>query len=205
MLLRQMLAGGEKSLVLGRRSLAKLRLPRAVWPTANDQGPTTLLVRLLGARDSFIDQLAPGEAFFHAVPVGDGFFSTLPTQENDPAIDLAGKIEQADIDVFDLHTDGIDLGEGVFGALLGLAALGFAAGDGDNIHVRPAIQKNPVAERLHLALDLFHQLLAVDGGAQKGFEDGKKSLSFVESEGAGGHEAILAHGEERRRPSVVGR
>ena len=125
--------------------------------------------------------------------MSDGGFAHPPAQEHDAAFDFAGKIEQADVNVFDLHADGVDFGESVFGALLGLGALSLAAGDGDHVNVRSTVQKNAVTERLHLAFKIFHDLLAADSGAQQRFEDGKKRLSFVESESAVGHTFILLH------------
>lgn len=157
------------------------------------------LVRSLRADDAFIDGLAAGEAFVGAVPVGDGVFSRPPAEQDDAAFDFAGKIEQADVDIFDLDADGIDFGESVFGALLGLGALGLAAGDGYYIDVSAAVEEDAVIERLHLGFNVFHDLLAADGGAQERFEHGKKRLGFVESEGSVGHlESILPHVGERQ-------
>ena len=57
------------------------------------------------------------------MPVGDGVFAHLPAQQDHAAFDFAGKIKQADIEVFDLNTNRVDFGESVFGALFGFARL----------------------------------------------------------------------------------
>jgi hypothetical protein len=53
--------------------------------------------------------------------------------------------------------------------------------------VSATVEEDAVIERLHLALDLFHQLLTLDRGTQKRLQHGKEGLSFAESEGAVGH------------------
>ena len=58
---------------------------------------------------SLVDGTASGVAFFGGVPVGDGGFAHLPTEQNDLAAEFAGKVEQADVEVLYLHADGIDL------------------------------------------------------------------------------------------------
>ena len=92
--------------------------------------------------------------------------------------------------ILHLYADGIDFGKSVFGALFGLGALGLAAGDGDHVDVRATVQEDAMIERLHLALDFFHELLAADGGAQQRLKYGKQRLGFVESEGAVGHGGV---------------
>ena len=146
------------------------------------------LIRPFGADDAFINGLAAGESFFRAVPVGNGGFSHFPAQQYDMAFDLARKIEQANVDIFDLDSDGVDLGEGVFGALFGLGTLRFAAGHGHDVDVGAAVEEDAVSKSLHFGFDFFHDLLAADGRAQKRFEHRKQSLSFVESESS------IAHG-----------
>jgi hypothetical protein len=154
-------------------------------------GTAAPLVCALGAGYSLVDGLAAGEAFFCAVPVSDGGFAHPPAEQDYATFDFAGKVEQAYIEIFDLDADGVDLGEGVFGALFCLGAFGLAAGDGDYVDVRATVEKDAVIERLHFALDLFHQLLAGDRGAQQGFQHGEQRLGFVESEGAVRHGACF--------------
>ncbi len=140
-----------------------------------------------GAGNTFVDEFAPGKAFGGVVPVSDRFFAHSPAEQNGLAFHFAGKIEETGVDVFHLHADGIDLGDGIFGALFGFAALGLAAGDGNDIDVRAAVQEDAMAQFLHFELDFLHYFFAVDGGAQEGFQHGKEHLSFVEGEGAAGH------------------
>jgi len=145
------------------------------------------LVCFFAFGDAGVDGLTAGEAFVGAVPVGDGFFAQLPAEKNDLAFDFAGKIEQADAEIFDLHADGIDFGERIAHALLGLGALGFAAGDGNDVDEGAAVEKDAVVGGLHLGLNFVHQLFAGDGAAQKRFEHREQRLGFVESEGSVGH------------------
>jgi hypothetical protein len=74
-------------------------------------------VGLTRTRDALIDRLAPGESFLRSVPVGNGFLPHLPAQQEDLAFNFAGKVEQANIDILDLHANGIDLGQRILGAL----------------------------------------------------------------------------------------
>src|ERR1051326_8515685 len=105
----------------------------------------TLLVQFFGialAADALVDGLASGEAFLRAVPVRDFFLAGLPAQQYDFAIDLAGKIEQADIEVLHLHAGGGDLGHGVARALRRLLALGLAPQHLYDVHFQPAGQED---------------------------------------------------------------
>jgi hypothetical protein len=143
-----------------------------------------VLIRFFGAGDSIVDQLTSGKSFLRAMPMCDGFLAELPAQQDDLSIDFAGKIKQADVEILDLNADRIDLGEGIFGALLGLGALGFAPCDGDNIDVGSAVEKDAMGERLLFSLNFFDQILGGDRSAQQRFEHGQKRMRFVESEGA---------------------
>jgi hypothetical protein len=145
------------------------------------------LVRSLGAGDAFVDGLAAREAFSRAVPVSNRGLAHLPAEQHDAAFDDARKIEQADVDIFDLHADGIDFGERIFGPLFGLGAFGFAPRNGHNINMRATVEKDAMGQRLHFGLDLFHEFLATDGRAQKRFEHRKKRVGFVEIESSVGH------------------
>src|SRR5215470_586850 len=89
--------------------------------------------------DSFVDGFAAGESFFGRMPVGDFFLAKLPAEQNDFTVDAAGKVEQADIDVFDLYAGGVNLGDRVFGALHRALALGAAARDSYYVHQRSAV------------------------------------------------------------------
>jgi hypothetical protein len=161
----------------------------ASGPYQSEAGPSLfncyeILVCSLRARDAFVNEFAAGESLICSVPVGDGWFAHFPAEQNSSAFHLAGKIQQADVDVFDLNADGIDFGKSVLSTLFGLGALGFAAGDGDYIDMRTTVEKDAMAEFLHLALDFFYQFFSVNGGAQKRFEYRKEGLSFVEGKRA---------------------
>ena len=128
------------------------------------------LVRPFRLGDAFVDHFAAGKSFFRSVPVRDGLFAHLPAKQDGASFDFAGKIQQADFEILDLDADGIDLGEGIFGALLGLGSLGLAAGERNYIDVRSSVEKDAVSERLHLGLNFFHELLTSNRGTQKRFE-----------------------------------
>jgi hypothetical protein len=117
----------------------------------------------------------------------NGFFSHFPAEQDCPAFHFTGEVEEADVDIFHLYTDGIDLSESVLRTLFSFRALGLAAGDGYDIDVRAAVQKDAMAELLHLGFYFFHQLFAAYGVAQKRLKHGKEHLRFIESKGAGGH------------------
>src|SRR5579862_5009760 len=142
------------------------------------------LVGPLRAHDALIDGLASGESLFDAVPVADRGLAHFPAKQNDATLYLTGKVKQADIEIFHLHPDRIDLRERVFGALLRLSSFGLAAGGRNHIDVRAAVDKNTLAERLHLSIDFFHNLLAADSRAQQRLKDRKQRLCFFEGEGS---------------------
>jgi hypothetical protein len=97
--------------------------------------------------------------------MSNGLFAHLPAEQDDAAFDLTGEIEQADVDVFHLDADGVDFREGIFGALFCLDALGFAAGDRNNVDVSASVEKDAMMQSLHLRFDFLHDLLAADRGA----------------------------------------
>ena len=66
---------------------------------------------LLSPCDPLINGLASGEAFAGGVPVSDSLLSQLPAEQDGASINVAGKVEQADVEVFDLHAGGVDFGE----------------------------------------------------------------------------------------------
>ena len=61
------------------------------------------------------------------MPMADGRFAQLPAQQDGAVFNLAGKIEQADIQIFHLHAGGINLGERIFYGLHRFVALALAA------------------------------------------------------------------------------
>src|SRR5205809_6043631 len=79
---------------------------RTLAPTWNLVGPFRL-------SDALVDWLAAGEPFAHTVPMCDCFFAEPPAEQDGPSIHNARKVEQTDIEVFDLHADGIDFRDGI--------------------------------------------------------------------------------------------
>ena len=86
------------------------------------------------SRNALVDRLPAGKTFVSSVPVRDLLFAQLPAQQNGLALDEAGEIEEPDVEVFDLHADGVDLMHGVFNALQRLVALGASAGIVHHVH-----------------------------------------------------------------------
>src|SRR5206468_7784081 len=130
----------------------------------------TMLVRLVfffRLQNALVNRLAAAETFRKSVPVGDLVLPQLPAKKNSLVFDQAGKIEQADIQVFHLHTGGINFGEGIFYRLHGLVTRSLAAGDFDDIHVAAAAQENAAVGFLQLRFNLLDELLALHGRAQQ--------------------------------------
>jgi hypothetical protein len=124
-------------------------------------------VDLSGARDTLVDRLAASESLLRAMPVSNGFFSQLPAQQDGLTLHLARKVEQPNIEILDLHADGVDFRNRIFRALLGLGALRLAARQRDHVEKRAAIQINAMLQGLLLGVDLIQNLLRRDGGAQQ--------------------------------------
>src|SRR5579864_5299290 len=56
------------------------------------------LINFLRLRDALIDRLPSSKALLQSVPVGDRFLPKLPAQKNGLSLDVARKIEEADIE-----------------------------------------------------------------------------------------------------------
>ena len=96
----------------------------------------------------------------------DSLLAELPAQQDDFVADDAGKIEQADVEVFDLHSGGVDLSDGVLGALDRLLALVLAGLERADVDVSAAIQEDPALEGLEFGVHFLDQRLGLHGGAQ---------------------------------------
>jgi hypothetical protein len=94
--------------------------------------------------------------------VRNGGFAQFPAEQDGPSFYFTGKVEQADVDVFDLHANRVYLGKSIFGALFGFAALRLPTSNRDDIDVSTAVQKDAMAEFLHLAFYFFHDFFAAD-------------------------------------------
>src|SRR6185312_6867216 len=108
-------------------------------------------------------------------------------KQDDVAIDFAWEIQQADIEIFDLHANGGNLIHGIFHPLKSLLALGLASREMNDVDRHPAVHENPMSDPLQLGVNRFNQLFAVKSFAQKRFEDWQQILCFAESESAGRH------------------
>src|SRR5260370_15741865 len=126
------------------------------------QSSSQALVRPLSLGDALIDGLAARKTFFHPVPLRDAFLSQLPAKQDRAAFDRAGEVQQADIDIFDLHPDGINFRQRIAHTLLSLDALRLATGQGNSIYRSYAVHNDAMVYALHLAFNLLHQILTSD-------------------------------------------
>ena len=128
------------------------------------------LIHLLRLRDSLIDRFASGEPLLHPVPVGNRLFSQFPAQQDRLPVDFAGKIEQANTQVFHLHACRINFRQSVFDSLLGFGTLGFATGERHNVKEHPPVQKHAVLQCLLLGIGFIENLFGTHCRAQQRFE-----------------------------------
>src|SRR5690242_15473364 len=91
-------------------------------------------VLLLCPRNALIDRLTAGKSIIQSVPVRDSLLAQFPAKKNDFAFNFTGKIQQTDIEVLNLHSGGIDFGDGVLDLLNGLFALAFASRHVHHVH-----------------------------------------------------------------------
>src|SRR6266571_3558021 len=96
------------------------------------------LLSLLAAQDALVDGLAPFEAFFHSVPELDLLFPVLPAQQHNLVVHRTREIQQANVEVFYLHANGVNLRQRVLDVLKGLVALGAPPRHGRNVDEKPA-------------------------------------------------------------------
>src|SRR5690348_2334872 len=101
-------------------------------------------VDFLRLRNPLVDWLATGETLIRAMPVSDGFLAEFPAQQDGSSVDLARKIKKTNVEIFDLHADGINFGQRIFHSLFRLRALGLAPGEGNDVEEHSAGQKNPM-------------------------------------------------------------
>src|SRR5207249_6611703 len=146
-----------------KRHMLRMARARTLAPTWNLVGPFRL-------SDALVDWLAAGEPFAHTVPMCDCFFAEPPAEQDGPSIHNARKVKQTDIEVFDLHADGIDFRDRILYALYGLLALRFASRKMHDIQECATIEEDAVGNFLQFSIDGFNQLLTIDRSAQQRFE-----------------------------------
>src|ERR1700757_185302 len=99
------------------------------------------LVLLLFALEAIVDGLASGKAVFHGVPEVDTVLAKFPAEQHDLAVDFAGKIEQACVEIFNLNANGIDLGDGVLRGLKMRFKRGTLTAHAGDVNEEPAGEK----------------------------------------------------------------
>ena len=106
------------------------------------------------------------------MPVGDSLLAQFPAQQHRLAVDHAGKIEQADVEILYLYADGIDLGDRVLHALNCLLAFGFASCQVDNVEESAAVEEDAMYDLLQFGVNSIDQFFAVNRILQQGLEHG---------------------------------
>ena len=125
------------------------------------------------------------------MPMADGRFAQLPAQQDGAVFNLAGKIEQADIQIFHLHAGGINLGERIFYGLHRFVALALAATQRNDIDHRSAIDEDALAHLLQLSLEGNDGLLALHSAAQQRLQHWNQRLRFLQGKSAVRHGDLL--------------
>jgi hypothetical protein len=131
------------------------------------------------AAEAVVDGLAALEAGFYGVPVLDGRFARLPAEKDDFAIDVAGEIEQAGVEIFDLNTDFVDFSKGFAGALDLFFEFGAARGDFSYVDVHASGEVNAAGEIGKFIVDLLGGPFAFEGAIEEGLDEREHGLSFV--------------------------
>ncbi len=78
----------------------------------------------------------------------DHGFAQFPAQQDRFPLYFAGEVEQSDVEIFDLHSSSVNLGESILYAANRLLALGLAPRQMDHIQQRATVEKNAVRCRL---------------------------------------------------------
>ena len=116
------------------------------------------------------------------MPEIDPLLAQFPTQKDDFAVNLARKIKKPDVQILDLYTDRIDLGNCILNLLQLTVALLLSALDGRNVDQRAPVQKNPMSDPLELFLELLNALLSFDRFLDQRFQHRQQSVSLIQCE-----------------------
>src|SRR5437879_13037407 len=92
----------------------------------------------------------------------DCFFAEPPAEQDGPSIHDARKVKQTDIEVFDLHADGIDFRDRILYALYGLLALRFASRKMHDIQECTTIDEDAVRNFAQLSIGGFNARLTIN-------------------------------------------
>jgi len=82
-----------------------------------------------------------------------------------PAFHFAWEIQQANINIFDLHSNGIYFGQSVFHAMDSFFPFGLAARHLHDVHQQTAAHHDAVSQVLKFVVHGFDEFLTVHGGA----------------------------------------
>src|SRR5271168_1215229 len=131
------------------------------------------LVRLLGLRlswsplEALVQRLASLKTRLQCMPVCDLRLAHLPAEQNHLLIDLAGKIEQPNVEVLYLHADRVDLFHGILGALDVRVQLGALPPDFADVDMHAAGDENALGQPLQFVVNLLGSLLGLDRALQQ--------------------------------------
>ena len=140
------------------------------------------------AGKAFVDRLARGETFIYSMPVFDSGFAQPPAQQHQPIIERERKIEQANIEVFDLNAGSINFGERIFDAPNCLDAKGTAIEAMPQFYRDSAGLVGAFGKSGEFILDLPGFTPGLHSLPQQAFKNGQERGCLGESEGAVSHE-----------------
>src|SRR5271163_4334118 len=113
------------------------------------------------------------------MPVGDFGFTHLPAEQDDLLVDLAGKVQQADVKVLDLDANCVDLFHRILSALNVRVQLGALTPDLANVDMHAARDEAALVQPLQVLIDLLGSMLGFDGALQQRLQHQNQRLSFV--------------------------
>src|SRR5579871_1375661 len=100
----------------------------------DDLANSVWLFFLIVLQDSLVNWLPSPKALFHAMPILNLFFAGLPAEEHNLVLYDARKVEEPDIEIFDLYSNRLNLGHSVLGFLKGFVDFGLASGSLGHVH-----------------------------------------------------------------------
>jgi len=120
----------------------------------------------------------------HTVPMCDLLFAEPPAEQDGPSIHDARKVKQTDIEVFDLHADGIDFRDRILYAPVWTSRAPLCVAQDARYSGMCPSEEDAVGNFLQFSIDGFDQLSTIDRSAQPAIRALQIRLSLFESKGA---------------------
>ena len=157
-----------------------------VGPRAGDRRWVYSLAGLLAVlheASSAVFLLRDGKAFAGAVPMGNVVrLAVLPAEQNGFAIHVAGEVKQSSVEVFHLHTGGLNLCKRVFEQLHGAFARFLALYGRGEIKIGSAREKHVVSDILNLLIDYGNGFFRLHGALKQRLKNGQQHSGFLRCE-----------------------